>query len=253
MRKNILVLAIILGMVFGLNGIALAGRPLSTDDAGTVEPGHLEVEVGWEYAKQPNDDKENSIAVAMTTGLIWDCVDFGIEAPYLFLNPDSGDNADGFGDVEARIKWRFLKETDSFPALAATIGIKSTTGDEDKGLGSGEIDVPINFIATKGFDLLTLNANLGYNFIGEPKGEDVSDTVSYGIAAEYAFTDIFCVVGEVVGEMQTEDTDEDNPAEILVGATYELSFGTVIDAGIGFGLTDSSPDIKITAGLTHEF
>lgn len=253
MRNRIFVLTVVLGMIFGVNGIAMAGRPLSTDDAGTVEPGQIEVEVGWEHAKQPNDDKENSIAVASTTGLILDCLDFGLEAPYLFLNPDEGDDVDGFGDVEARIKWRFLNEEDTIPALAVTVGIKSTSGDENKGLGSGEIDVPLNFIATKGIDQLTIHANLGYNFIDDPEGEDVSDTISYGAAVEFAITEVFCIVGEVVGEVQTEGTGEDNPAEILVGATYELLFGTVLDAGVAAGLTNGSPDCKITVGLTHEF
>lgn len=253
MKNSIFVLAIILGIAFGFSGTAIAGGPLSTDDAGTVEPGHLEVELGWEYARQPNDDRENSIAIVLKTGLIWDRLDFGIEIPYLFLNPDEGEDEDGFGDVEAAVKLRFLDESDTFPALAAAVGIKTTTGDEDKGLGSGEIDVPINFIATKGFDRLTLHANLGYNVIGKPEGEDVSDTVGYGVAAEYAVTEIFCIVGEVVGEIQTEDTDEDNPAEILAGATYELPFGTVLDAAVAAGLTDGSPDWKIVAGLTHEF
>lgn len=253
MKNSFLVLVVVLGIVFGFSSIALAGRPLSTDDAGTVEPGHLEVELGWEYANQPNDDTENSIAIALTTGVVWDRLDFGIEIPYLFLNPDDGADEDGFGDMEARLKLRFLDETDSFPAMATTVGIKTTTGDKDKGLGSGEIDVPINLIATKGFDRLTLHANLGYNIIGEPEGEDVSNTVGYGVAGEFAVTEIFCVVGEVVGEIQTEDTDSDNPAEILIGATYELPFGTVLDGGVGFGLTDGSPDYKITAGLTHEF
>lgn len=253
MRNSVLVFVVIFGIVFGFSGTAMAGRPLSTDDADTVPPGHLEVELGAEYAKQPNDDKETSVAVALKTGVIWDRLDFGVEIPYLFLDPDEGSDEDGFGDLEAGLKLRFLDETENFPALAVSAGIKTTTGDEDKGLGSGEIDVPVNFIATKGFDRLTLHANLGYNVIGEPEGEDVSDTVGYGVAAEYAVTDMFCIVGEVVGEIQTEDTDEDNPAEILVGATYELPFGTALDGAVSFGLTDGSPDYKIIAGLTHEF
>lgn len=254
-RNSILVLVMVFGIIFSFSGIALAGRPLSTDDAGTVEPGHLEVKLGAEYAKQPNDDKEISIACALTTGVIWDRLDFGIKIPYLWLRPYNGSNEDGFGDLEAGFKLRFLDETDSFPALAVSIGVKTETGNSEKGLGSGETDVPVNFIATKGFDRITLHANAGYNFVGdvaESEGKEY-DLINLSLAGEFAATEVFTIVGEVVGEIYTEDVDEDNPCEILVGATYELPFGTVLDAGAAFGLTDGSPDYKITAGLTHEF
>lgn len=253
MRNSILVVVVVFGIIFSFSNIALAGRPLSTDDAGTVEPGHLEVELGAEYAKQPNDDKEYSVAVALTTGVIWDKLCFGVELPYLWIRPDSGTNEDGLGDIEAKFKLRFLDETDSFPALAVSIGVKTETGNSEKGLGSGETDVPVNFIASKGFDRITLHANAGYNFVGDVAEEEEYDLVNLSLAGEFAATEVFTIVGEVVGEIYTEDIDEDNPCEILVGATYELPIGTVLDAGVAFGLTDGAPDYKVTAGLTHEF
>lgn len=252
--KKFLVLVVALGLVVGFSGRAMAGRPLSTDDAGTVEPGHLEVELGAEYLKESSDDEEGSIAGALTTGVIWNRLDFGIEVPYLWLRPDSGSNEDGFGDLQARFKLRFLDETDNFPALAVSLGVKTETGDSEKGLGTGKTDAIANFIAQKGFDRLTLFANAGYNYRGDPAEEEEYDLVNLSLAGEYACTEQFCIVGEVVGEIITEDVEgEDNPCEVLVGATYELPFGTVLDAGIAAGLTDGSPDYKITAGLTHEF
>lgn len=187
--KKCLFVVIVLVLVIGTNSRAMAGRPLSTDDAGTVEPGHLEVEVGAEYAKQPNDDREVSLACALKTGVIWDRLDFGIEIPYLWLRPDEGSNEDGFGDLEATLKLRFLDETDNFPALAVSVGVKTETGDSEKGLGTGEVDVPVNFIATKGFDRLTLHANAGYNFVGDPEDEEEYDLVNLGLAGEFAATE----------------------------------------------------------------
>lgn len=246
-------MAIVLGMLFGFDGIALAGRPLSTDDAGTVAPGDIEAEVGAEYLKWLTDDKEYFVATALTIGVIWDRLDCGIEVPYLWLRPDEGNNEDGFGDLDAKLKLRFLDETDSFPALAVTIGVKTETGDSAKGLGTGKIDVPVNLIATKGFDRFTLHANAGYNAVGDPAEEQEYDLVNLSLAGEFAATERFAIVGEVAGEIYTKDVDEDNPCELLVGATYKLSFGTVLDAGVAAGLTDGAPDSKITAGLTHEF
>lgn len=253
MKNSILVLAIVLGMLFGLYGIALAGRPLATDDAGTVEPGHLQVEAGWEYAKQPSDDKENAIAVALTTGLIWERLDFGIETPYLFLNPDEEDAIDGFGDLETRLKLRFVDETETIPALAVTVGVKSETGDSEKGLGTGEVDFIGNLIATKEFARFTFHGNVGYNYTGDPAEEKDYDLVNLSLAGEYAVNKHFTCVCEICGEIPITGIDEDNPCEILAGATHELPCGTVLDAGVAAGLTDGASDYKITAGLTHEF
>lgn len=252
--KKIIGMMAVIGLMFGINGVVMAGRPLSTDDANTVLPGHLEVETGIDYAKQP-DDKEYSLALVLTTGVIWDRVDVGIEIPYSWLWTDTGKYADGFGDVTGTLKVRFLDETETNPALAFTVGVKTATGDENKGLGTGKIDIPLNFIATKGFHRVSVHANLGYNFIYwiAREGEATSDRVGYGIAVECVVTDIFCVVGEVVGEIQTRDTNEDNSAEILVGSTYLLPVGSVLDGGIRFRLSGDIPDYRFTVGLTHEF
>ena len=252
MRK-LLGLVVVLGVVCSSGNLALAGRPLSTDDVGTVAPGHLQVELGAEYLEQSNDDHEAAVTPCLTTGVIWDRLDFAVEVPYLWLRPDSGSNEDGFSDLYTRLKLRFLDEAPNFPGLAVTLGVKTETGDSARGLGTGETDFVGNFIAQKGFDRLPIFVNAGYNFRGDPAEEEEYDMVNLSLAGEFACTEKLAIVGEVAGEILTEDVSEDNPCEVLVGATYEIPWGTVLDAGVAAGLTDGSPDWRIVAGLTHEF
>ena len=40
-----------------------AARPLSTDDAGVVDTGHIEIESGFEYVNQA--DKENNLSLVV--------------------------------------------------------------------------------------------------------------------------------------------------------------------------------------------
>ncbi len=253
MKNSILFLIVVLGVIFGFSSKALAGRPLSTDDAGTVEPGHLEVELGWEYAKQPNHDKENAVILALTTGVIWDRLDLGVETPYMWLNVKEGNDVDGIGDVEVRFKLRFVDETDKFPALAVTLGGKTTTGNSEKGLGTGEVDFVANFIATKEIGRVTLHGNVGHNATGDVAEEQEFNLVNLGLAGEFSINEQITLVGEVYAEIATEDIDEQDPVDILVGATYELPIGTVLDFGVAGGLTNGAPDYRITAGMTHEF
>ncbi len=110
------------GLALEFNNVAMAGRPLSTDDAGTVCPGHLQIEMAAEYLKESNGDKETSVPTTLTTGVIWERLDFAVGVPYLWFGPSEDDRCDGFSDLTGRFKLRFIDEGDKIPALAFTAG-----------------------------------------------------------------------------------------------------------------------------------
>ncbi|MBI2491904.1 MAG: hypothetical protein HYV94_07385, partial [Candidatus Rokubacteria bacterium] len=56
------VVAIVLCVLFA-PGAALAGRPLDTEDTGTVEPGKAELELSGDFARNPNDNSWATKAV----------------------------------------------------------------------------------------------------------------------------------------------------------------------------------------------
>ena len=234
-----------------------AARPLSTDDAGTVEQGDLEVELGFEYASDTDvDDTEDEYTLAATMkyglGERWD---IGIEIPYLYINREAEDADDdnGFGDYVLSSKYRFVDETDDFPALSLGFSLKTNTGDEDKGLGSGELDYAINTILSKELGKVIGHINLGYTYVGAPEGESHDDVFSYGIAWEYPVNDRLNVVGELTGETNFEGDFDDNPFAGLIGLNYALSDVATVDFGIGWEISDASPDYLVVAGLTLSF
>lgn len=237
----------------GIAHVAYAGRPLSTDDAGTVSPGHLDVELAGEYLEESNRDKEASFSVNFTTGVIWDRLDFAISVPYLCLNPGGSEDCNGFGDLQTNFKLRYVDESDYLPALAVTTGVKTETGDCEKGLGTGGTNVIANLIATKSFKKITLHGNLGYNATEDLQEEESFDFISLGLAGEYVLTEKLTLVSEIFSEFATKSIGEDDPVEILLGATYAFPTETVLDCAMAFGLTDGAPDYRITVGLTHEF
>lgn len=193
------------------------------------------------------------MTTALNTGIIWKRLDFGIEVPYLWLRPDEEENADGFGDLEARFKFRFYDETEKIPALAVKIGVKTETGDANKDLGTGKVDFMVDFIAEKGVGRLTLYGNAGYNYRGDPAEEEEYDLVNLSVAGQFEVNEKFFLIAEISAEIATEDIDEDNPVEALLGARYKLPTETLLSAAVTAGLTDGAPDYKVTAGLTHEF
>ncbi len=250
--SNLILLVIIICATFGLFVFDCYGaRPLSTNDAGTVERGHFEVECGYEYAKG-DADEENSLSFAVTCGIAQN-LDLGVEVPYRFIDFDEGDDVDGIGDVEFTTKYTLVKETEDHPAFAMSFGVKSETGDETKGLGTGEIDYSINGILTKKINKITTHLNCGYTFVGEPDGEDVDDLMSYAVAVEYPLGEKLNILGEIAGETDFNGNFDNNACSGLFGINHCLNEDIVIDYGFGFGISDASPDYTITSGMTIYF
>lgn len=250
MRKVCILVVLVVTICFGLSKVSEAARPLSTDDTGTVEKGEFELETGYEYVKQ--NTEENNFSIVLTSGVLKN-MDIGIEIPYNFIEKKKSDNVDGIGDIMVCSKYRLWKETTSYPAGAVSFTVKSQTGDEDKGLGSGEVSYEVNSIFTKNFNSLVGHLNLGYTFKEEPEGKDVDDIFGYKFALVYPVNEKFNLMNEIVGETNFEGDFDDNPCEGLVGFNYAISNNVVYDFGVGYQMSKSSPDYKITTGITTTF
>ena len=90
---------------------AEAGRPLNTDDAGTVAPGVLEIETAYQYVDLMDDEHTSSLV--LTTGLL-KSLDIGVEVPYLYIDVDGGNDQDGLSDIGITSKWNFYTDEDNF-------------------------------------------------------------------------------------------------------------------------------------------
>ncbi|GAG00741.1 unnamed protein product, partial [marine sediment metagenome] len=215
----------------------------------TVEKQHLETECGFEYVNTA--DNECNWSTVLKCGLLenWD---IGIEFPYQFIDVTEGSDVDGIGDMVVSSKYRFLDETQGFPALSLSFAIKTDTGNEDKGLGSGDLDYTITAILTKELNKIVGHLNLGYIYVGAPEGQD-DDVFSYALALEYPVDDRLNFVGELSGETNFEGDFDDNPFAALVGFNYAFSDAATFDFGAAWQISEASPDYKLVTGLTLGF
>lgn len=245
--KSVLILILCL-MLFP--SIVFAARPLSTGDAGTVGRMHFEIESGFEYADAT--DNEFTWATALTYGLL-EKLDIAIEIPYRYIN--NCDDEDGLGDITFSSKYHFLEESESLPAMAISFKLKTKTGNDDKNLGTGEMDYSATAILTKELNniighKIIAHLNLGYTYTD--KSHD--DIFSYGVALEYPFNNRLNLVGELTGETANFEGDfDDNPLAVLMGFNYAFSELLRFDFGMGVGISEASPDYTITTGLTLSF
>jgi hypothetical protein len=122
MNKKLVFLSIVLTLFF--SSTVFAARPLSTDDAGTVEKGGFECELGFEMAKTEN--KEYTINSCLKFGLL-DVIDIGTEVPFVCIDADNADNKSGFSDVVLNLKYNFSKESEILD-LSARFDFNSDAG-----------------------------------------------------------------------------------------------------------------------------
>ena len=229
---------------------AFAARPLTTDDAGTVEKGVFQLELGFDGIRQDNHGRELSPSLILSYGLL-EQMDLGIGSGYLFFHPKEGKKENGFADTELKLKYRLIDEKDWRPAFAITGTLKIPTANESKGLGSGEADFGINAIATKNLSKrLALHLNLGYTFIGE---DHVDNALNYSLASQFILSDKWALVGEIVGVNNMNRRHGDDPLSGLIGTYYLITDKIIWDAGLEIGMNKAAPDFRFTTGLTLLF
>ena len=245
----------------GMAGVTWAGRPLNIDDADPVDAGLFEFEGGAGYFRD-SECRHWDLPFGLTYGLIEEVevgVGFGgqFEKRSEVLGESRGSrhvHEDGIGDLTLGAKWRFLKEAGWCPRQALVPSVKFPTADEDDGLGSGETDFDLTWIASKALtEKLGAHVNAGYSFIGQPEGEDVGDVVHYGVALDYRLCDALQWVGEVTAEKELENGGG-TAVEYNTGFRYALADALVLDAAAGSRICgDGTPDFTGTVGLTWTF
>src|SRR3990172_1673204 len=249
---------------------AFAHRPLTTQRAYPEQVHRVKLETGLRSMNLPHGDESYNLDVEVNYGII-NNLDVGVEVPYVFWRPDSGDDVDTVGDMIVKSRLLFLKGREGNP-ISLTIQpffkvptpendtdvLKSGGGGgvdgEGSGFSTGETDFGFVFIATREMSpLLSAHMNLGYTFINKPSwGKNYENVFSFKVAVEYSADDEIEIVGEVNSETNKDPQDPDF-FSILLGARYRMMEGVLLDAGFSAGISDASPDSTATVGLTLDF
>jgi len=246
-------------------GTALAGPPLATDDAGTVDVGKVEIELNssYGYNKQTVDGsttKTNTVdgEVKITTGLYKD-LGISLAIPYLFneRNNVDGDvsNVDGFGDMTLEVKYKFAELAGINLAIKPSVIVP--TGKYSAGLSEGRWQFGSTLIATKEFEdgTYALHANLGYEYhhYREDDGSQRRNLWSGSIAGEAEIAKGLFAVADFGLATNPDKTTNELPVYALTGLRYEINDHLDIDAGIKFGLTKPETDVTALYGLVLKF
>lgn len=243
MRKSFLIILTVL-LVLGLGGYATATQPLTTDDAATQGFKNVKVETGVTYGERGSFNV-TEIPTVISYGIA-NKIDFIFTVPYVITKLEDISEV-GFSDITLQMKVRLYE---GFVNLAMKPGFTLPTGDQNKGLGYGEVTYGTTFIVSKQIDSLALNANVKYT----RTNNDINETVLLGlISAEYPILDSLKLVGEVGVSDYSSTVLWNGGLVYAVAKAVELSasYGQTDCGNNGCGVNDL--DWKLKSGLTWRF
>lgn len=248
MGKIIWGLAVAVALGGMVPDLGLAGRPLITEDAGTVEKRAVELEIAFDHGRENNREKYYIPSLQIAYGLT-ERLEMAAGFAYIFLNREESGNVDGVGDLYAYLKYRLWGEGINHPAFALRPFLNVPTASEEKGLGSGKADYGLTAAFSKSFEGFSLHLDGTYLVLGK---KEVTDRFSLGLAGEFAIAKGFNLVSEIRYRNNFNSSSKDDPAAFMAGFQADIA-GAVFDAGVILGLNSAAPDYLLTVGVTLKF
>ena len=211
-------------------------RPTVATHAGTVAPGWLEIETGFEH-----DRFDPSLTTSSTPTVL----KFGLAANAqlsVFGSAQHNPTATGLGDVGAGVKWRLVDDAPIIGDFAVLPSVKLPTGSAEKGTGTGTTDVSLLLISSHDLGPVAMDINVGYTRRGgdgsnAPKNATLW-TLSFGgpIAGSLGW------VGECYGYPHTTGpAGQASIVALLGGPTLLLKKWLALDAGVIVPVAGSQP------------
>jgi hypothetical protein len=118
----------------------VAGPPFVTDDPVPVEFRHWEVYLASLQMNSGDGWSGTAPHFEVNYGVIQN-VQLHMIAPLAYDAPANGGSHYGYGDTELGVKYRFVAETDNIPQIGVFPLLEVPSGDPDRGLGAGHVQV----------------------------------------------------------------------------------------------------------------
>jgi len=232
---------------------------METETARLIKAGSLEMELAFEY-QTSSEGTENAVPMALIYG-ISSRFELMIEPVlYTSINPKSGSNASGFGDIETTLSYLLFSEKGNLPAIALAGEVKIPTA-KNSLLGTKKFDYAGYIIASKRFGKFDTHLNLGYTIVGQPDDTQLDNIYNFAFAAEYLLNKKLEIVGEILGNTSSFSSETGNESttspeitagEIvgMIGARYLVTPKLHIAFGINY---DNKNALLFRPGITYSF
>lgn len=221
-------------------------RPTVATHAGTVAPGFLEIETGFERDHYPTTHVI-SVPTVFKLG-VGSHEQLGIAVSGIHGAP-SGGSSTGIGDLTLDLKVRLLDDAPILGDFAVLPAIKLPTGSTRDGFGTGTTDVSLLLISSHDFGPVEMDLNAGATHrSGDGRAAPVTSTLwtaSFG----WPIAGVLGWVAEMYGYPGTGGPAGSAPIiAVLTGPTFSVHTRLALDTGIITPLDGPQPH-AVYAGL----
>jgi len=222
-------------------------RPTVATHAGTVAPGWFEVESGVEVDRFTDHSHGGSVPTVSKFGVA-PRLQLSVQTPV--LNPP-GENITGLGDLAVGMKWRIVDGAPVVGDFAILPSIKTPTGSETSGTGTGTTDFSLLLISSHKFGPVDLDINGGYTRRSGDGSTAPRNAEVWTAAFGWAVHGRFGWDAEIYGYPGTAGPAGSPPiVAILSGPTFALRKFLVLDAGYIGPVTGPQPR-GVYAGIVY--
>ena len=184
-------------------------------------------------------------------GLLSSNYDVSVSMPYLIQKDDPGYRVEGLGDVSVLIGHTLLPKQADGISVDGSLMLKLPTADESKGLGTGEFDFGLILDINHQWSSFSGSLRAGFVNIGDTAVNSYNNSSLYG-------TSFFWMDGHFGNYLSLEGRTATidhvaNPLELQIGTFYALNANYMLTANALIGLSNSSPDFGVNAGLRYWF
>lgn len=222
------------------------GLPLGIEDAYPIAFRGREIQglVRYEHAEDGTDTM--TFRPVLEVG-VWRNTQVAVESDLIAGNGDRT----GSGNVAVEALYNFNTETLTWPALALKGGLEFPTGKSAEG-----VDTTLKFIVTKtiGRNLDSLDRvhfNAAWRHNAKAQEDERSEHYMLGLGYSRRIDADAILVADYLYEQDREEGVDIHLLEL--GVRYQCTPLTVLAAGIGTGIAEDSPDLRVTLGFQKSF
>lgn len=216
------------------------GLPVQVEDAYPIEYRGRELQLPVSYDRTDEHDDRVTLEPRLEVGFArnWQ------GKVFVPVYTGSADRT-GSGNVGAEALYNFNTESLRLPAFALSGRVLTPTGKDSNG-----IDSTLKLLATKsltrtGLDRLHLNASYSHKF--EEADDERRDRYSAIVGYSRRAGPDTLLVADFIREQELERDKESNIVEL--GVREQLDPLSVLSLGVGAGIGDDSPELRVVLGI----
>jgi hypothetical protein len=160
------------------------------------------------------------------------------------------ERSSGVGDILMAAKYSLAGQSGTRPAIAAKAYIKTASGDDQEGFGSGAPDLGFAGVASGVYGRFQLHAVTGIVFTGETRDGDAGSNLQIGLGSQCALDGRWQAAAEITSTAEFGNGDPAVTNTLMGGLIREVSPRLTVDIGYRMDLNGTEPSRSMTFGLS---